>query len=55
MVKDREAWYAEVNGVTKRHDGATEEQQQHISQVNGTNFTFKVYLLKPQNFEVLSY
>ena len=55
-------WRTEKPGVLKsmgsqrvRHDGATEEQQQHISQVNGTNFTFKVYLLKPQNSEVLSY
>ena len=29
MVKDREAWHAEVNGVTKewKHDVATEQQQ----------------------------
>ena len=38
-----------------RHDRATEQLQQHISQVNGTSYFFKVYLLKPQNFEVLSY
>ena len=28
MVKDREAWHAAVHGVTKRHDLATEQQQQ---------------------------
>ena len=28
IVKDREAWNAAVHGVTKRHDLATEQQQQ---------------------------
>ena len=28
MVKDREAWHAAVHGITKRHDLATEQQQQ---------------------------
>ena len=29
-VKDREAWRAAVHGVTKRHDWATERQQQNM-------------------------
>ena len=28
MVKDREAWQAAVHGIAKRHDLATQEQQQ---------------------------
>ena len=31
MVRGREAWRAAVHGVTKRHDWATEQQQQHDS------------------------
>ena len=29
MVRDREAWRATVHGVAKRHDWATEQQQQY--------------------------
>ena len=28
-VRDREAWRATVHGVAKRHDWATEQQQQY--------------------------
>ena len=31
MVKDRGAWLAAVHGVAKRHDLATEQQQQKES------------------------
>ena len=31
MVRGREAWCAAVHGVTKRHNWATEQQQQYDS------------------------
>ena len=30
MVRDREAWYAAVHGVTKSQTGLMTEQEQHI-------------------------
>ena len=35
IMEDREAWWATVRGVTKRHDWATEQQQEYLqSQLN---------------------
>ena len=53
MVKDREAWHAEVNGVTKewKHDVATEQQQawvrMHLA-LSGKGLQFILFTLCPQ-------
>ena len=44
MVRDREAWHAAVHGVTKRHNWATEQQQQFYK-------CFKCLLEKPSGLE----
>ena len=30
IVKDRQAWYVTIHGVTKRHELATEQQQTYM-------------------------
>ena len=44
MVRDREAWHAAVHGVTKRHNWATEQQQQFYKR-------FECLLEKPSGLE----